>query len=88
MNMLDWLDEQLGRITMYSLVLYSLIALCVMALLLMLVGNLSYSPLQFGLSIAVLGAVSYGSNRLFGWLFSVRPHSESAWITRSRRQKL
>lgn len=81
MSMLDWLDEQLGRITMYSLVLYGLIALSAMALLLMAVGNLDYNPLQFVLSTALLGCVSYGANKLFGWLFGLRPHSESAWIT-------
>lgn len=81
MSMLDWLDEQLGRITMYSLVLYGLIALSAMALLLMVVGNLDYNPLQFVLSTVLLGCVSYGANKLFGWLFGLRPHSESAWIT-------
>ncbi len=79
--MIDWLDEQLGKITMYSLVLYGLIALALMALVLMLSGNIDHNPLHFLLSIAVLGGVSYGSNKLFGWLFSVHPHSESAWIT-------
>lgn len=79
--MIDWLDEQLGRITMYSLVLYGLIALILMAFLLMFVGNIEYEPLYFAISIAVLSGASYGSNYLFAWLFGVKPHSESAWIT-------
>lgn len=79
--MIDWLDEQLGRITMYRLVLYGLVALTVMALLLMIVGNIDYSPLYFLGSVAVVAGVAYGSNRLFGWLFSVRPQGESALIT-------
>jgi ferredoxin-NADP reductase len=80
-NYVAWFNEQLGRITMYALVLYSLIALVLMALLLMIVGNINYSPLSFLLSVAVSVGVSYGSNRLFGWLFGVKPHSESALIT-------
>ncbi len=75
------LDEWLGRITMYRLVLYGLIALILMAFLLMLVGNIEYAPLHFALSIFVLGSVAYGSNLLFAWLFGIKPHSESAWIT-------
>lgn len=76
-----WIDEQLGRITMYRSVLYALIILSVMALVLMSVGNLPYSPVAFLTSLLVTVGVSYGSNRLFAWLFSIRPHSESALIT-------
>ena len=79
--MIDWFDEQLGRITMYSLILYGLIALVVMAFVLMLVGNIDYSPALFAASVTILLAASYGSNRLFGWLFGVRPHGISALIT-------
>ena len=66
---------------MYALVLYSLIALVVMAFILMFVGNIGYSPLNFAVSAAVSVGVAYGSNHLFAWLFGVKPHSESAWIT-------
>jgi ferredoxin-NADP reductase len=79
--MTGWLDEQLGRITMYRLVLYCLIALAGMALLLMFAGNVPYSPIGFLGSIAISVGIAYGTNHLFGWLFGVRPHSESALIT-------
>ncbi len=79
--MMDWLDERLGRITMYRLVLFSLLVLAAVALVLMFAGTIEIVPWQYLVSVAVLGSVSYGSNRLFGWLFSIRPHSESAWIT-------
>jgi ferredoxin-NADP reductase len=79
--MTDWLDEQLGRITMYRLVLYGLIVLAAMALLLMMTGEFDYSPIHFLISIIVSVGAAYGANRLFGWLFSVRPHGESAIIT-------
>lgn len=80
-NMGDYLDEQLGRITMYRLVVYGLIAISLMALGLMLVGYLPYSPVAFLASVGLFVGMSYAANRLLGWLFGVRPHSESAIIT-------
>lgn len=79
--MLDFIDQQLGRITMYRLVLYGLIILCATAMLLMITKNIEYSPLLFTISIVITVAAAYGSNRLFGWLFGIKPHSESALIT-------
>lgn len=81
MNIAGWLDEQLGRITMYRLVIYGLVTLAAMAILLMVVGNLSYSPLSFLGSLIIATGAAYSSNRLFGWLFGVKPHGESAVIT-------
>lgn len=66
---------------MYRLVLYGLIALALTALVLMATHNLSYSPVAFIGSIIVTVGAAYGSNRLFGWLFSIKPHGESALIT-------
>lgn len=77
----DYLDEQLGRITMYRLLVFALIAIVVNALLLMVVGYLAYSPIAFVMSSVLLVGVAYGSNRLLGWLFGVTPHGESAIIT-------
>lgn len=79
--MTGWINEQLGRITMYSLVFYSLVALVFMALLLMLAGNLDHSPLSFATSVFLCVGVAYSSNILLGWLFGVKPHNESALIT-------
>lgn len=66
---------------MYRLVTYGLIALATVAAALMLTGAIAHTPLSFVLSLAVLCGVAYGANRLFGWLFSVRTHGESALIT-------
>lgn len=79
--LLGWVDQWLGRITMYALVLYSLVAMALTALVLMFFGELDYSPLWFILSIVVSVGVAHSSNHIFGWLFGVKPHSESAWIT-------
>jgi ferredoxin-NADP reductase len=76
-----WLDKLLGQVTMYRLVIYALLTIAAFALGLMISGYLSYSPIQFVISIILSVGISYASNRLFGWLFGVRPHAESAIIT-------
>jgi glycine betaine catabolism B len=78
---MNWIDEQLGKISMYRLVLYSLCALIAMSLLLMIVGTIPYSPVHFVVSVIVLIAAAYASNRLFGWLFGVHPYADSSLIT-------
>lgn len=74
-------NEQLGRISMYRLVIFCLSAMIGTALTLMAVGELDYSPLWFAATIAVSTISAYASNRLFGWLFGVKAHGESALIT-------
>lgn len=74
-------NQQLGRISMYRLVIFCLSAMIGTALILMAVGELDYPPLWFVATIVVSTASAYGSNRLFGWLFGVKPHSDSALIT-------
>lgn len=80
-NAIDYLDAWLGRMTMYRLVVYGLSAIGLAALGLMMVGYLPYSPAAFVAGAGWLVGVSYGANRVLGWLFGVRPHSESAVIT-------
>jgi ferredoxin-NADP reductase len=76
-----WADALLGKITMYRLVIYGLVAIALAAWGLMFTGYLPYSPAAFLFSLIILVAVSYGTNRLFGWLFGVKPYAESAIIT-------
>ncbi len=77
----NWLDFLLGKLTMYHVVVQSLLLLVVVAFVLMMTGYLSYSPISFLVSIIILCGGAYVSNRLFGYLFGVRPHAESAIIT-------
>src|SRR3990167_576602 len=77
----DFLEQQLSRITMYRLMIYGLIAISLVALLLMIVSYLPYSPLGFVVSMMLFLGTAYGANRLLGWLFGLRPHGESAIIT-------
>lgn len=77
----EWFDEQLGRITMYRLVIYGLIAMAAMGILLAITGTAAFTATAFLLTLGTLVAVSYAANRLFGWLFGVTPQGESAIIT-------
>ena len=86
--MMRWLDQVTGRVTMYRLVLICLLALVAETVLLGLIGlipgstpPIAQNPFAILVSGAVLVAVSYGSSRLFGLLFKVKPHSESSLIT-------
>lgn len=74
-------DSLLNTLTMYHVVVSGLVAMSVVALLLMIIGTISYSPIAFIVSLIVSVAVALASNKLFGWLFGVRVHSESAAIT-------
>lgn len=76
-----WIDTVLGKLTMYHVVVQALVLLIIAALILMMTGYLPYSPVAFIMSIGILCSGSYASNRLFGWLFGVKPHAESAVIT-------
>lgn len=75
------LDQLLGYMPMYKLVVAGLTAIALMALPLMVNGYLSYSPGMFIAAIIVSVATAYVTNRLFGYLFGVRPQPESAVIT-------
>lgn len=75
------LDQILGYVPMYKLVVMSLVAIAVASILLMVNGYLAYSPLSFIVMLILCVGTAYGANRLFGWLFGVRPQPESAVIT-------
>ncbi|SKC73885.1 FAD-dependent oxidoreductase [Plantibacter cousiniae (nom. nud.)] len=71
----------LGRVTMYRLVTLSLGTLAIYAFVLSLFGQVFYKPLELLATLATLLVVGYLTNRLFGALFQVQPHSESSVIT-------
>lgn len=76
-----WLEQLTGKITMYRLALYVLCGLYGFGLLLASVGQLNFTPLAMALSASVLVAAAWGSNRIFGWLYGVKPQGESALIS-------
>ncbi len=76
-----WVDDLLGRITMYRSMIYGLSIIAVVAAYLMATGYFVFSVVGFVVSIVVCVGVSYAINRLLGWLFGLHPHAESAIIT-------
>jgi len=75
------IDALLGRVTMYRLVMICLGLLTALAFALSFAGVLYYEPVDLAATLAVLLAVTYGSNRLYGAMFGVHPHAESSLIT-------
>lgn len=76
-----WLDRVTGAVTMYMLVIILLVAIEVIALVLSLVGVISYAPLAQLASAAVAVGVTVGSSWLLARLLRVQPHLPSAVIT-------
>lgn len=75
------LDRVLGRVTMYALVIICLTAIAVAALVLMVLGQLSFSPLAFLTNASLLLIVSYLANGFVGLIFHARPQLSSTAIT-------
>jgi ferredoxin-NADP reductase len=76
-----WLDERLGRVTMYRLLTLGLSALAVVALVLSATGAIFVEPAALLASAAVAVAASVASAWLVALAFRTRPHTESAVIT-------
>ncbi|WP_375387546.1 FAD-dependent oxidoreductase [uncultured Amnibacterium sp.] len=75
------LDRLTGRVTMYRLVVLVLLITAVGAIVLSLVGVVSFAPTGLLAALAVSVVVGYGTNRLLGAIRRVRPHAESGVIT-------
>lgn len=76
-----WLDQLLNRVSMYRLLSIALTSLLILAICLAQLNLLPYSPITMIASAAVLVLSAYGFNVLFGWLFGVKTHDESSYIT-------
>lgn len=75
------LDQLLGYVPMYKLVVMGLTTIAIAAILLMANGYLEYSLPSFIVMLFLCVGTAYATNRLFGWLFGVQPQPESAVIT-------
>ena len=76
-----WLDRQLGRVTMYRLVLLVLLVIAAAGLIASALGAVPFTPLGVVVCGAVAVGVSYGANRLFAAIWRLRPHGDSAVVT-------
>lgn len=79
--MIDWLDRALGRVTMYRLLLYYLIALILAAASLSALGYLHFNPVALLFSAIYLTAVCWISNHVFAYVFDAPTNPESSLIT-------
>lgn len=78
---MKWIDYCLDRITMYRLVLYSLIGLLFVAAIFGIFHKVPYSPIAIVISSVFLVAISWLANKLFAWAFDVPTNVESLYIT-------
>ena len=79
--MMELIDNQLNRITMYRLVLYYLIALLGIAAIFSSSGLLTYDPFALLFTTAFLLALCLATNWIFARSFRVPTNVESAYIT-------
>jgi ferredoxin-NADP reductase/Na+-translocating ferredoxin:NAD+ oxidoreductase RnfD subunit len=78
---MDIIDSFLNRTTMYRLLLYYLVALVGIAALLGFLGKLPFSGTAVIVSALFITAVSYITNEIFAWAFTVVPNIESVFLT-------
>lgn len=79
--MIKYLDKFLDRITMYRLVMYSLLALLIVAEVLCFLKILPYSPLALFYSTSVLLLFSWLANEFSARFLNVHTNIESFYIT-------
>ena len=79
--MSNYIDRVLNRFSMYTVVSISLLILFAAAIVVSLLGQLAYSPLEMIASAIVLLGTVYLSSLLCGLLFGVKIHAESSFIT-------
>ncbi|HEX5430243.1 MAG TPA: RnfABCDGE type electron transport complex subunit D [Patescibacteria group bacterium] len=79
--MFKTLDKFLNRITMYKLVMYSLVVLLFWAYGVSLAGKLPFHASDLVYTIEFLIASNWVLNKLFAWIFRVPANVESPYIT-------
>jgi glycine betaine catabolism B len=77
----QWLDRVSGLITMYRLVLYTLLAIALLALVLSFVGLVEPGPIDLLVSGVLAVGVALGAGWIFAKVFRTRAHLESSIIT-------
>lgn len=74
-----FIESIINDITMYRLVLYSLIFVVLVAIVLSFANVIDIAPEGMIISLVTLGAASYASSRLLAWTFSTR-HNRESWL--------
>lgn len=78
---MKFIDNLLNRITMYRLTLAYLLFLHAVAFVLALLGVLQYPPFSMMISLTVLVAICWVTNKIFAWAFHVPANVESVYIS-------
>ncbi len=78
---MKYIDDILNQITMYRLVLYSLVILTIVSLFYALLGMLYYSVFQFLVSLVIITVVSLITNFLVSRIVKAKANPESFAIT-------
>ncbi len=79
--MIILIDNFLNKITMYRLVLYSLIFLWLCGLILSLFNQITFGPLELLFSLVVILSSCLGINKIFGFIYRAPSNTESSYIT-------
>lgn len=79
--MWDFIDNYLNRITMYRLVLYTLIFLVIAAIPLSALNKLPFSPVDLLYSVITILIISIIINKIFSWAFNAPTNVESVYIS-------
>lgn len=81
MKFLEQINKMMSPFNMYKGMTLGLIGIFVGALLLSVIGQLSYSPMALIASMLVFVLSTYLASAVSGWLFGIKPHVESSLIT-------
>lgn len=79
--MLDAFNKLLNPLSMYKGVSIGLTGVWGMAFIFSFLGIIAYEPLEMLAALGALGTTVWLASLLCGWLFGVRTHSESSYIT-------
>ena len=79
--MISLIDRMLNRITMYRIVLYTLIFLLGVSVILSIAHILPYDPFALLFMTGFLVAICWLTNSLFAWAFKVPANVESVYIS-------
>ncbi len=79
--MLKLIDSFLNRITMYRLVVYTLMLFIIVAAVLGAIGKVPYNPLYILYSALFFTVVCWITNEVFAWSFNMPANVESVYIT-------
>lgn len=77
----DFLDSIVNGVTMYRLLLYYLLSIAAGTIILSIVGDMNYKPIQIAIEMAVIVAACYVINKILAYIFVAPLNPESSILT-------